>query len=202
MTSALLAEELLDAGTFLARLGEDDPRQELIHGRIVMMVRGRRAAFALSAQLLIALGTRLAGNPVARTAIVLTHAHRMRDRSRVKPGRRSRRVPRSREERFIDLSDWSGTRYRGEPSKRKWLAPGVFPMAALSVLAAMEDVGKSMLPLDLEMKVAEPAGEITVSCVGGSPAAEGKALILGGGRPEGTSAARRFEERVGAGRGA
>ncbi|HEX6144424.1 MAG TPA: Uma2 family endonuclease [Geminicoccaceae bacterium] len=63
MATALPADELLDADTYLSRLGEDEPRQELIHGRIVMMTGGRRANFALSAGLLIALGTRLAGKP-------------------------------------------------------------------------------------------------------------------------------------------
>jgi len=61
MAVAAESEPLLDADSFLARLGPDAERQELIEGRIVMMVGGRRAAFALSARLVIALGNRLAG---------------------------------------------------------------------------------------------------------------------------------------------
>jgi Uma2 family endonuclease len=63
VSSALSSVDLLDAETFLAQLGVDEPRQELVHGRIVMMTGGRREAFALSAQLLIAFGTRLQGKP-------------------------------------------------------------------------------------------------------------------------------------------
>ena len=63
MTDAALAEPLLDADAFLAQLVEDGPRQELIHGRIVMMTGGRRANFAVSAQLLVAVAMRLRGTP-------------------------------------------------------------------------------------------------------------------------------------------
>lgn len=63
MTSALPSVDPLDVETYLAQLGEDEPRQELIHGRIVMMTGGRRGAFALSSQLFMAIGTRLRGKP-------------------------------------------------------------------------------------------------------------------------------------------
>jgi len=63
MAVAAETEPLLDASSFLAGLGPDAERQELIEGRVVMMVGGRRAAFALSARLVIALGNRFAGGP-------------------------------------------------------------------------------------------------------------------------------------------
>lgn len=63
MADAAPAERLLDADAFLAQLVEDGPPQELIHGRIVMMTGGRRAAFHVGARLLTLLNMRLMGGP-------------------------------------------------------------------------------------------------------------------------------------------
>ena len=60
----------------------------------------------------------------------------------------------SQKTRFSIL-DWSASdRFEGPPPVRQWLVENTFPLAAVSVMAAMGDAGKGMLSLDLAVKVA------------------------------------------------
>ena len=53
----------------------------------------------------------------------------------------------------INLKDWTLDSYRGAPPEREWLVEHVFPMKALSVLAASGGTGKGMIGLDLALKI-------------------------------------------------
>jgi hypothetical protein len=54
----------------------------------------------------------------------------------------------------VQLADWYLSRaYQGDPPKREWLVNYTFPMAAVSIVAAAGGCGKSMLGLDLALKV-------------------------------------------------
>ncbi len=59
MAVAAQTDEILDAASFLERLGPDPERQELIGGRVVMMTGGTVAAAMLAARLVTLLNNRL-----------------------------------------------------------------------------------------------------------------------------------------------
>ncbi|MFP5212685.1 MAG: AAA family ATPase, partial [Acidobacteriota bacterium] len=54
----------------------------------------------------------------------------------------------------ISLMEWTIRAYEGAAPDREWLVNATFPMASVSILAAMGDAGKGMLGLDLALKVA------------------------------------------------
>jgi hypothetical protein len=54
----------------------------------------------------------------------------------------------------IRLSDWNEQRYVGPAPEAQYLVQGVFPLGAVSLLAAMGDTGKGMKLADLALKVA------------------------------------------------
>ncbi len=70
-----------------------------------------------------------------------------------------RQLLREREYR-VRLSDWLvGPGLLEEPPPaREWLVEGTFSMASVNLLAAMGGAGKSLMALDLALKVAGPAG--------------------------------------------
>ncbi len=51
------------------------------------------------------------------------------------------------------IADWLITRYNLDPVPIRWLVDGVIPLGTAGLLAATGDAGKSMLALDLAMKV-------------------------------------------------
>lgn len=56
--------------------------------------------------------------------------------------------------RRFRLQDWTYNRFTGPPPERKWLIEGVLPMGVPGMVAAIGGAGKSMLLLDLAVKVA------------------------------------------------
>jgi phage/plasmid primase-like uncharacterized protein len=79
-------------------------------------------------------------------------------------------------------SDWNMNAYQGNAPERKWLVEHTFPMAAVSVLAAMGDAGKGMLTLKLALEVAADRTGIDLSgeslCFGNRVLEEGTAVIF------------------------
>lgn len=54
----------------------------------------------------------------------------------------------------FDPSQWTIDSYQGAAPERTWLIKYTFPMAAVSLIAAMGDAGKGMILLDLALRVA------------------------------------------------
>jgi hypothetical protein len=54
----------------------------------------------------------------------------------------------------FSVFDWEMCAYQGDAPERQWLVNCTFPMASVSILAAMGDAGKGMLSLDLGLKIA------------------------------------------------
>lgn len=80
------------------------------------------------------------------------------------------------------LLDWTAKAYAGKAPERQWLVSHVFPMACVSILAAMGDAGKGMLGIDLALKVAckfkPDALNAHPSAFGNDVLAHGTAVIL------------------------
>jgi RecA-family ATPase len=60
----------------------------------------------------------------------------------------------------INIYDWCADQYDGDAPEQKFLVEGTFPMAMVSLLAAMGDTGKGMLTLNLALQVAIGAAQI------------------------------------------
>ena len=84
----------------------------------------------------------------------------------------------SRAPRDINLADWTAERYTGSPPERDWLVNEIFPARAVSLLAAMGDTGKSMLMLDLALRVAGVRGPWPDDFIGTDQISEGTAVII------------------------
>jgi hypothetical protein len=81
--------------------------------------------------------------------------------------------------RRLDLNDWPASRYGGEVKPRRWLVDGVLPLGVPGMIAAMGDTGKSMLMLDLAVKIATGGDGVNfATALGGRVAARGTAVIV------------------------
>ncbi|MBF0178364.1 MAG: AAA family ATPase [Magnetococcales bacterium] len=81
----------------------------------------------------------------------------------------------------FNLLDWTYNRYVGRPPERKWLIRGVLPLAVPGMIAAIGGAGKSMLALDLAIKVAsaEPGTFMPQTAFGGPlEPVSGTAVVL------------------------
>lgn len=79
------------------------------------------------------------------------------------------------------VSEWSISRYAGEPDPVKWLIEGVVPAGIPMLLAAIGGLGKSFLLLDLAIKVAgggEAWDDLTQVAFGGKVCRFGKVVFL------------------------
>lgn len=85
------------------------------------------------------------------------------------------------EHKELVVSEWSISRYVGEPPAVKWLIEGVIPAGIPMLLAAIGGLGKSFLLLDLALKVAgggEAWDDLTQVAFGGKVAKFGKVVFL------------------------
>ncbi len=60
----------------------------------------------------------------------------------------------------LNILDWSVSRYLGQAPVQRFLVEGLFPLGVTSIVAAMGDTGKSMLLLDLALKVASDTDQV------------------------------------------
>ncbi|ABK43750.1 plasmid and phage DNA primase / plasmid and phage replicative helicase [Magnetococcus marinus MC-1] len=91
-----------------------------------------------------------------------------------------RQEPQTRKRR-IRLMDWTFDRYDGPPPPREWLVEGVLPLGVPGMVAAIGGAGKSMLLLDLCIKVAQihTGNPIPTEALGGPLVPiEGTAVML------------------------
>ncbi len=74
-----------------------------------------------------------------------------------------------RKKRRINLKEWTYDRYKGPPPKRKWLIDNILPLGVPGMVAAIGGAGKSMLLMDLAIKVAltETDSPIPMEALGG-----------------------------------
>jgi hypothetical protein len=74
-----------------------------------------------------------------------------------------------KKKRRINLNDWTYDRYKGPPPKRKWLIDNILPLGVPGMVAAIGGAGKSMLLMDLAIKVAltETDSPIPMEALGG-----------------------------------
>ncbi|HIJ83048.1 MAG: plasmid and phage replicative helicase / plasmid and phage DNA primase [Magnetococcales bacterium] len=69
----------------------------------------------------------------------------------------------------IRLKDWTFDQYVGPPPERRWLIDGVLPLGVPGMVAAIGGAGKSMLLMDLAVKVAltKAGSPIPLEALGG-----------------------------------
>jgi hypothetical protein len=78
------------------------------------------------------------------------------------------------------LSDWTLSRYSGEPPEQEWLIENILPRRIPGLIAAIGGLGKSYILLDLAMKVA--GGDQSMhqeTALGGKVLHNGKVVFLG-----------------------
>jgi hypothetical protein len=85
--------------------------------------------------------------------------------------------------RRLGLRESTGERFAGDPPPRRWLVDGSLPLGVPALLAAHGGLGKSMLALDLALRVVAdppPAGSIDLNTgiFGGAVVAHGTAVVL------------------------
>jgi hypothetical protein len=69
-------------------------------------------------------------------------------------GEKNRKPCPSTSENVPNIRDWSLTRYSGEIVERKYLVDQIFPLGVVGLVASEGGVGKSMMLIDLAIKVA------------------------------------------------
>jgi hypothetical protein len=77
------------------------------------------------------------------------------------------------------ITDWRADRFLGPAPERHWLVDGVIPLGTAGVFAAVGDAGKSMMALELALRVAcAPPRHTAPRFFGQSIAARGPAMVL------------------------
>lgn len=84
-------------------------------------------------------------------------------------------IPPPAQNKGLNLLDWTASRYNGEPEPIKWLVEDMIPAGKPVVIAAMGDVGKSMLMLDLAVSVATGREDCAL---GGKISHNGTAVVI------------------------
>lgn len=77
--------------------------------------------------------------------------------------------------RKLNILDWQTDKYSGSAPSKKFLIEGIFPLSAVSILAATGGVGKGMLMLDLALNIANPN---STKCAFGANVPESGSVVV------------------------